>query len=457
MVFDGLGADLQDFSDAFGVLAFGNQLENLALPARQLFERAFPVGDPIQRKFFEESRGDFPAEINFPVKHPLQGGFQFGRRRFLEQVAGRARLQRAPIILLVVVHGKNDDPHVRKFPGDALRRFQAIEARHGDIHQNHIWPLCLDQIQHLAPIAGFAHHFHPWQLFQQSADAGAHKRVVVGQQDTDGFDGTVHMAPIKTTGCAHFNGNQAWTSVPCLGMDVNSSPPPANAARSSMLNRPRLAPRTAFSRTATTSNPIPSSRTRRWSCPSSLRNSTVTTFAWAWRTTFVNAPCATRKHSVSITGSKRCSSRSAWNSACSPIRAACRSVYQRKAGSNPRSSRIDGRKFSEMSCTCSSTRPTTSRVSFKRGATTSVPGDSNMDCRFNCMTVRAWPISSWSSRAMFLRSVSCASTSRRERTWSLRLYSLRFSSACLRTTRSLTSSMARWTAGTRRERRCLRT
>ncbi len=51
VVFDGLGADLQDFGNAFGVLAFGDELENFALPARQLFERAFPFGDPIQRKF----------------------------------------------------------------------------------------------------------------------------------------------------------------------------------------------------------------------------------------------------------------------------------------------------------------------------------------------------------------------------------------------------------------------
>ena len=41
MVFDGFGADLQDFGDAFGVLAFGNQLENLPLPARQLLEGDF--------------------------------------------------------------------------------------------------------------------------------------------------------------------------------------------------------------------------------------------------------------------------------------------------------------------------------------------------------------------------------------------------------------------------------
>ena len=48
-------------------------------------------------------------------------------------------------------------------------------------------------------------------------------------------------------------------------------------------------------------------------------------------------------------------------------------VYQRNAASKPKSSSMDGRKFSERSCTCSCTRPTTSRLSFKRGARASRP------------------------------------------------------------------------------------
>ena len=49
VVFDGLGTDLQEFGDAFGVLAFSDELENLALTPRQLFERGFPVGNPELR------------------------------------------------------------------------------------------------------------------------------------------------------------------------------------------------------------------------------------------------------------------------------------------------------------------------------------------------------------------------------------------------------------------------
>jgi hypothetical protein len=73
MVFDGLGADLQDLGDLFGVLAFGNELEDLALTPRLLFERAFPVSNRLEGKFFEESRRDFLTQINFLVNHTLQG------------------------------------------------------------------------------------------------------------------------------------------------------------------------------------------------------------------------------------------------------------------------------------------------------------------------------------------------------------------------------------------------
>src|SRR5580658_7657619 len=91
MVFDGLGADLEDVGDAFGILAFGNELENFALAGCQLFERAFPDGDSFQWKHPGQPAGNFLAEVNLPLHHPAQGGGQFRRGRHFEQVAGCAR------------------------------------------------------------------------------------------------------------------------------------------------------------------------------------------------------------------------------------------------------------------------------------------------------------------------------------------------------------------------------
>ena len=72
MVFDGLGADLQGYGGLFGVLAFSNELEDLALAACQLFERAFPVSNRLQRNSFEEPGGNFRPQVNFFVDHTLQ-------------------------------------------------------------------------------------------------------------------------------------------------------------------------------------------------------------------------------------------------------------------------------------------------------------------------------------------------------------------------------------------------
>ena len=52
MVFDGFGADLQDLGNLLGVLAFGDESEDFALPARQLSKRAFLVSNRIQGEIF---------------------------------------------------------------------------------------------------------------------------------------------------------------------------------------------------------------------------------------------------------------------------------------------------------------------------------------------------------------------------------------------------------------------
>ena len=74
MVFNGLGADVEKVGDLLRILAFGDELKNLALATRQLFERAFRVVEFICRSFFEKLGGGFRAQITFLLHHPLQGG-----------------------------------------------------------------------------------------------------------------------------------------------------------------------------------------------------------------------------------------------------------------------------------------------------------------------------------------------------------------------------------------------
>src|ERR1017187_7915720 len=77
----------------------------------------------------------------------------------------------------------------------------------------------------------------------------------LNQRFLNGFGERVHAILEFANEVCHINGNQTWTSEPFPGTDINSNPPPASAARSSMLNKPKVAPRTASSQTARTSNP----------------------------------------------------------------------------------------------------------------------------------------------------------------------------------------------------------
>jgi hypothetical protein len=75
MIFDGLGADLQDFTDFFDVLAFGDEPKNFALPARQPSEGAFLVDKPFQRNLFGG------CNKHFQVLPALQTAFQICLRK----------------------------------------------------------------------------------------------------------------------------------------------------------------------------------------------------------------------------------------------------------------------------------------------------------------------------------------------------------------------------------------
>jgi hypothetical protein len=80
VVFDRLGAELEDERDGLGGLALGNELEDLALPLGQLFDRAAGAGDLLQWKFIAKTVRDFAAQIDFAAHDALQGRFQLGHQ-----------------------------------------------------------------------------------------------------------------------------------------------------------------------------------------------------------------------------------------------------------------------------------------------------------------------------------------------------------------------------------------
>ena len=66
---------------------------------------------------------------------------------------------------------------------DLPRRLDAVQNRHGDVHHHHVRPMLLRQRHRLAAVGRLRHHLKARLALQQHAQAFAHDRVVVRQQD----------------------------------------------------------------------------------------------------------------------------------------------------------------------------------------------------------------------------------------------------------------------------------
>src|ERR1051326_2058178 len=107
VVFHGLGTDLEEFGYELGVVAFSDELEDLALAARQLFKRGLALGDAIDEEGLRQARGDFLAEIDFLLRDALERGGQFGDSGFFQQVAQGPGLERLTDIVRSEEHREN--------------------------------------------------------------------------------------------------------------------------------------------------------------------------------------------------------------------------------------------------------------------------------------------------------------------------------------------------------------
>ena len=189
--------------------------------------------------------------------------------------------------------------------------------------------------------------------------------------------------------------------------------PPTRATRSRMPTRPRPLPRWYFGGVFT-SKPMPLSPIVSRTPRASWRNSIVAWVACACRATLVNASCTARKSTVSCSVGRRLGRRSAFrvtvNSGWRPL---YWPMYQRSAGSKPRSSNCAGRR-SAMSRRSSvmALSETSRRLRTNGCAWLASDGRAlSTAARPIASAVSFWPVSSCNSRAMRARSCSCVSTS----------------------------------------------
>src|SRR5205085_11542526 len=95
---------------------------------------------------------------------------------------------------------------------------------HADVHPDHLGPVAVDSPQQLAAVRGLGDHVEVRGAGEHDPQAGAHERVVVGEQDAD------HRGSLAR------RTNAPSGSTPC------SSVPPASETRSASPIRPVPAP-----------------------------------------------------------------------------------------------------------------------------------------------------------------------------------------------------------------------
>ena len=133
------------------------------------------------------------------------------------------------------MHRQDHHAHVRIALAHLRRGLEAGDSFHGDVHQHDVGPLAVGDLERLLAARGFGDHLHLAHSLQKRMDAGAHQRVVVGEQHAD--HPTARSFPPAAA-----MGKVASSTVPCPGDERSSNEPPASAMRSSMPTRPRLAP-----------------------------------------------------------------------------------------------------------------------------------------------------------------------------------------------------------------------
>src|SRR5437899_4075217 len=378
---DGLDGEVEPLSDLLAGEALGHELKDLPLPRGEEVEHARLAHPP--QVFVHDVLRDGGRQVRFAPRHRLESQLELGDVGPLEEIAGGAGAQRLGHVLLGGVHREDQDARAGGLFGDAGGRLEAVETRHGDVHDDDIGAVEACQLEGFAPVRRLRDHVDPADLAQHRADALTNQGVVLGEQDTQGSGGHGSV-----------RGNRAHTVVPVPGWESIRKSPPSSRTRSSMPSSPIEPSAIVPPRTAATSEPVPSSRTVRSNGPSSARASTSTRLAPAWRATLVMASCATRKHAVSRSEASRSVGSCVRTRTARPARRPWRSAYQRRAAASPRSSSTEGRSSSDMERSASISCSTIATLSSSGNALAPRPPRAPLrsDSRFSFTAVSAWPI-----------------------------------------------------------------
>ena len=149
---------------------------------------------------------------------------------------------------VVVGGGEHDDLHLQPLGRDHPGGREAVHLRHREVHEHDLRTQAPGELDRLAAVAGFTHHFVTLRL-EQAPEAVTEERMVIGDQDAHG------QTPRETS-----NGTSASTRVPVPGV---LEPPAGRQALGPLAHGGETEPGNSLRPSASGRNPTPSSTVTR--------------------------------------------------------------------------------------------------------------------------------------------------------------------------------------------------
>ena len=150
-------------------------------------------------------------------------------RGVLEEEAARAGLQCARDELVVVVAGDDQDPRLAARGQDQLRRLDAVEHRHREVHQHDVGVVLERDFDALGAVPGLAGHLEVGLGVEQLAHAAAHEHVVVDEDDP--CPGRGHAAGTAWTAATESSAARSSGSVEGSATRLSTCSRPAGAIK----------------------------------------------------------------------------------------------------------------------------------------------------------------------------------------------------------------------------------
>src|SRR6266849_6520422 len=180
--FHGLGRKRQGLRDRGIGAPLDDQLQHVPFAQGEAVERADVRA--FAKVVVDHRLGDPMAQVALARPERADRLYHFFPRRFLQDVALRARLQRAVDVLGAQIHGQDQHARVWAFLDDAPRRLDAVELRHGDVHDDDVRAQTLRLGDRLATVARNRDHVYIAH-FEQGPKTVPDDRMIVGKEYRD--------------------------------------------------------------------------------------------------------------------------------------------------------------------------------------------------------------------------------------------------------------------------------